>query len=583
MTEDQDLADWLGPLPHDSGPAVPPSSGITVSGGGGELAIGGPYEGADRFDKSVALWSPSLRSADSDVLPSKRLVDARVRDTLRNDAYVSGGETLHKDNIVGAAFTLNAKPSLRALGKGFDDTWEEEFQEEVEEKFLLAAEGLDNWLDASGRNGLTAMIRLVVGIYVQTSEVLASVEWLRDPGRPFNTAIQMIDLDRLSNPPNMRLTDRIRGGIELNRRNRHLAYHVRRAHPTDFGNPDSWVWDRIEARKPWGRMQMIYISEQKRVDQTRGIADMVAALKELKITKQFRDVVLQNAVVNATYAASIESDLPSEAVFQSLGGGNIDADKIQELISNYAAGYLGSIAEYTGGAKNMQIDGVKIPHLFPGTKFQLRPAGQGIQNMDFEQSMLRYIAAILGVSYEELSRDYTNTNYSSARASMANSWKFMLSRKKMVADRFASIVYRLWLEEQINKGLISSMPRRPEGWLYQGQNLDALSQCDWIGASRGQIDELKETQAAVLRINNGLSTLEYELARLGMDYRKVLRQLAREDKLKKTYDVLQQLTDTTNQENASTGSRGTKASVEQSQLVDLEDRITALEERPHEQ
>jgi len=576
---DPEIQDLLGTVAHDASPAVPPAPQVHTTGVGGEQAIGGAYEGASRHDNTMALWSPPLRSADAEMLPEKRTVDARTRDTLRNDAYVAGGANLHRDNIVGASFTLNAKPALRALGKGFDETWEEEFQEEVEEKFTLAAESLDNWIDASRRFSLTAMIRLVVGVYVSAGEVLASVEFLKDSDRPFTTAIQMIDTDRLSNPPSMSLNDRIRGGVELDARNAPIAYHIRKAHPSDYGNPDAWQWKRIPIRKPWGRMQMIHIFEPNRIDQSRGISEMVSALKESRMIKSLRSVSLQNAVVNATYAASIESDLPSEAVFQSLGGGNLDADSIQEAITNYAEGYLGAIGEYVGSSKAMQIDGVKIPHFFPGTKMKLQPAGSGGPiGSDLEQSMLRYLAANLGVSYEQLSRDYTQTNYSSARASMAETWKFMQARKKAVADRFASIIYRLWLEEALNKGRISSMPRRPRGWLYEGMNLDALAVCDWIGASRGQIDELKETQAAVLRINNGLSTLEYELARLGQDYRKVLRQLSREKKAKERYDVLPDPTDTTNQMNAASGSRGTKASVAQSQLADLDDRLTAIEE-----
>lgn len=574
MKYDPANIELLGPVPHDAGPAAPPVS-VVQTGTGGERAMGGAFDGASRFDKSIALWAPALKSADRDILPEKRTIDARSRDTLRNDAYVAGGANLHRDGIVGASFMLNSKPALYALGKPFDETWEEEFQQEVEEKFTLAAESPDCWLDAAGRNGLTAMTRLAVGVYVAAGEFLASAEWIREAGRPFNTAVQLVDTDRLSDPPTKTLTDRISGGVETNGWGRPIAYHIRRAHPSDIGNVDAWKWDRIAAKKPWGRPQIIHIFEQQRVAQSRGVAEMVAALKELRITKKFRDIVLQNAVVNASYAASIESDLPTETVFQALGA-NLDPEKVQEVITNYAEGYLGAISEYAGGSKALAIDGVKIPHLFPGTKFNLKPAGSGSPTIDFEQSLLRYIAAILGVSYEELSRDYTKTNYSSARASMANSWKFMQSRKKMTADRFATTVFRLWLEEALNKGEIQSMPRLPVGWLYQGQNLDALSMCDWIGASRGQIDELKETQAAVLRINNGLSTLEYELARLGMDYRKVLRQLSREEKLKTQYGVLLTPTDTTNQENASTGARGTSATA--MVLTDLEDRVQALEE-----
>ena len=580
MNLEPEIQELLGSVPHDAGSAVPPAPIGHAVGVGGERAIGGAYEGASRHDNAMALWSPPLRSADAEILPAKRLVDARSRDTLRNDAYSAGGANLHRDNIVGAAFTLNAKPSLRALGKGFDETWEEEFQEEVEEKFTLAVESPDCWIDASRRFSLTAMIRLVVGVYVPAGEVLASVEYLRDPDRPFATAIQMIDTDRLSNPPAIPSNVRVRGGVELDSRNAPTAYHVRKAHPTDFGNPDAWQWKRVPIRKPWGRQQMIHIFEPNRIDQSRGISEMVSALKESRMIKSLRNISLQNAVVNATYAASIESDLPTEAVFNSLGGGNMTAESVQEAITNYAEGYLGAIGEYVGNSKAMQIDGVKIPHFFPGTKMKLTPAGSGGPiGSELEESMLRYLAANLGVSYEQLSRDYTKTNYSSARASMAETWKFMQARKKAVADRFASIVYRLWLEEALNKGQISSMPRLRRGWAYEGMNLDALSVCDWIGASRGQIDELKETQAAVLRINNGLSTLEYELARLGQDYRKVMRQLSREKKLKTKYDILQDQTDTTNQMNAASGSKGTKASVEQSQILELEDRVLAIEEK----
>ena len=108
----------------------------------------------------------------------------------------------------------------------------------------------------------------------------------------------------------------------------------------------------------------------------------------------------------------------------------------------------------------------------------------------------------------------------------------MQSRKKLVADEMANAIYRLWLEEAINTGRLKTFPASKAGLLYTDGVLnlmfDALSSCDWIGAARGQIDELKETQAAVLRIKYGLSTHEDELQRLGKDYRRVYAQLQRE-------------------------------------------------------
>lgn len=519
----RDKAETLLGSPRLSQVSGTPAPTFTPSGAGASPGMDSAYDGSSQINRDVALWSPSFNSADGDLLGSKPLLDARVRDTIRNDAYVQGGADLHQDNIVGAMFALNAKPDFKILG--LDEDWADAFQEEVESKFTLWAESPNNWPDASRINTFTSLIRMGIGVHMAAGEMLASVEWLRDGiNRPFNTAIQFIDTDRLSNPNGAMDTPFLRGGVVRNIYGAPQGYHVRMSHPGDYTAPDAWRWKYVPIRKPWGRLQMIHIFQQTRPDQTRGVAAMVAALKELRITKRFRDVVLQNAVVNATYAASIESDMPPEAVFQALGGGNIG-----KSVEQYAGGWLSAINKYAGGSKNMQIDGVKIPHLFPGTKLQLRPAGQGGPlGTEFEQSLLRYISAILGVSYEQLSKDYSNVNYSSLRGAMTETWKYMQSRKRMVADRLASTIYMLWLEEAINAGEITAMSRKRPNY-YEGLNAEAYTKCDWIGASKGQIDELKETQAAVLRLKYNLSTFEDECSRLGKDWRTQFRQREREN------------------------------------------------------
>lgn len=498
----------------------------------GDSAMGGAYDAADRFDRQLAGWAPALRSADMDLIPDKSVLDARARDMFRNDAYVQAGAAAHKDSIVGSMYVLSAKPMSKVLG--MPESWEEEFQEEVENLFTLWAESPSKWVDAAGQNDFTQTVRLATGVYTYTGEVLATAEWLRDKGRDFATTIQMIDTDRLMQPDQQWNNPLVRGGIKHDRRGRHLSYFIRVAHPTDYRQlamlENGQYFREVEAEKPWGRRQVLFIREQMRVDQSRAVSELVAGLKELAITKKFRDVTLQNAVVNAMYAATIESELPPEAVYQQLGGGNLGQTSV-----NYAETMLTAMSQYANASQHMKIDGVKIPHLFPGTKLHLHPVGTpGGVGQQFEASLIRYLAASLGLSYEELSRDYTKTNYSSARAAMANTWRFMQSRKKLVADGTANFIYRLWMEEAINNNKLSTFPKSKAAMLYTDGRLnmmfDALTAADWIGAARGQIDELKETQAAVLRIKWGLSTHEDELSRLGKDWRKVFAQKEREQK-----------------------------------------------------
>ena len=549
---DKKTLELLGEPATDSGDA--PVSGVirALTGTGSDLMITGEaYEGASRFSRELAGYAPAIRSADGDLLPSKGISDARARDMGRNDAYVQGGATLRKDNIVGSYFMPNHKPMSRVIFGKEDTDWEDEFSEECEENFALDTESPDNWIDASGHNTLTEMVRMTIDQHTRGGESLASVEWLRANRRPCSTAIQLIDTDRLSTPPEFMGDDNVRSGVRRDMYGAAVGYYVRMSHPSDWRTPLSYEWKYVPVRKPWGRIQMIHIFEQMRPDQTRGIAAMVAALSEMKMMKNFRQMVLQNAVLNATYAATIESELPSEAIFARLGGDD-SPEKIENMILNYVGGHFSAMDKYMGSSRNLKIDGLKIPHLPPGSKLNLRGAGQGGPlGTDFEQSLLRYIAAILGVSYEQLSRDYTNTNYSSARAAMNETHKAMLTIKRKVADRFATHVFRLWMEEQVNNGLLTTWPKRAPS-IYEGRTFEAMTQVDWIGAARGQVDELKETQAAILRMSHGLSDLETENARMGFDWKKRFRQMKRENEWKEHYGVLPDPIDTKNQENSLT-------------------------------
>lgn len=536
VTYDPEIEELLGsPAAPRAGPAAPPAVvRVPATAGGTPLAMGGGFEGADRFDSSVALWSPPLQSADADVLPDKEIGDARARDMLRNDAYVQGAANLHKDNIVGAQFLLNARPDSRAIFGKYDEVFEDEFQQEIETLFDLYAESPNNWIDASRTNTFTSLVRLAVGVHLAGGEVLATAEWDRRASGEFKTMVQMIDTDRLSTPDKYLNEKDVRAGIRFDRNGAPQTYYIRKEHPHDVRwNWQMPEWSEIAVRKPWGRLQVIHIHEQIRPDQSRGYSDLMSSLKATHIGKKVREINLQRLLTQSIYAASITSDLPSDTVFAQLGGNDLTAEQAQKMITGYAEGYLGAIAQYTSGAKNLAIDGVKIPHLFPGTKLDLlAPPKDNFDVSGFETSLMRYQAAAAGVSYEQLSRDYTKTNYSSFKAAGAETRKFMQSRKKIVADRFASAIYRLLLEEAVNANRLSTFPARKAGLLYTNSVLnlrfEALARCEWIGASQGQVDELKETEAAVLRIESGLSTAEDELARLGKDWRKVYRQLRRE-------------------------------------------------------
>lgn len=499
------------------------------------VPTGAGFEGASGTSREMMTWNPPSMSATQEVESAKEILDARSRDAARNDGTISAAAQTRMNNAVGSRYLLNARPNYQYLG--LDREWAKDFQEEVEGMFNLAATSVNCYFDVTGKMTLVDMLRLSVMEELVVGETAIKVVWDTTPGRPFRTAFQMIDSDRIMTPPRKMNEGNIVGGVQLNAYGRPEGYYIANRHPAEFYGSTDEDFTYVPAAYSWGRHQMIHSFMPRRINQIRGLSTVFAGLKDIRVLRRFRDIVLQNALINATYAATVESELPNDVVAVMMGGGD-DPEKVKSAYLNYAGAMSDVLNKFMGNSKNIQVDGAKVPHLLPGTKLQLRPAGQGGPlGTDFEKSILRHIATTLSVSYEELTKDYSETNYSSAKAGTNETDKSMAALKAGHTDRIAGIMYMSWFEEMNAAGKIETMRYRKVPNFWDGMNRDAFCAAMWIGGGRGQIDELKETQAAVQRMRNGLGTSEIELGRLGLDYREVYAQLAEEKALRQELDI----------------------------------------------
>ena len=546
-------------------PAVPASAGVPAA---DQVALGGgAFEGAAVLSRELSSWRAGNGSADRDVFPAKNVTDARAKDAARNDAYIDNGIEKYKDAVVGAKFVPNASPNIDYLSrkdKRFDEVWLEEFQTEVEAKYELAAESESRWFDAQRTKRATDIIRLGLASILVQGEMVASSEWIRRARRPFKTAFLLIDPTRLDDPgvyAGGTLTNKnVRRGVRVNQYGEHIGYYIANEHPHDYYpmtvSANGQNFQYVPKETPWGRMNILHAFEEKRIGQTRGISKMVSALKEMRMTKSFREIMLQNAIVNATYAAAIESELPTEQVFEMLGGTDVDPKQFAQGIAGYTGGFLSALASYLKDSNGTMLNGVKIPHLFPGTKLNLLPAGQGGPlGTEFEKSLVRYLAANFNMSYEEFSGDFSGVNYSTLKGAVNETSKHMKVVKRTYAERIANFMYTNWLEEMFVNGTIDSMPRNAPAF-WEDLNREAYSQAEWFGSGRGQIEELKESQAAGLRLKSKISTFEDEMAHLGKDWRRAIRQQAREKEFAQRYGIDLEVQD--NSLNAASGAPRSK-------------------------
>ena len=462
----------------------------------------GAHHGASTTDRETASWMPSFGSADADLLDDLPMLRARNRDLAINNGIASGAIQTITDNVVGTGFRLSAKPDYRALGR--DKVWADEWSNHIEALWRTWADGTD--CDAGRTLNFAGLTQLVFRSGLLNGEALALPLWLPGDG-PFATRVQVIEADRLSTPPHKNDGKGMRAGIEVNAYGAPQAYWIKKTHP---GDHFAWAstaddWQRVPAFTQWGRHRVIHVHDKERTGQSRGKPLFAAVMKQFRMLDKYQSSELQAAVINAMIAAFIETPMDQDSIVEMFGG---DADQYMQDRNAYIK-------------NRVRLKGGAVMPLFPGDKLSsFAPSRPADGFAPFVEAMSRHVAAALHMPYELLLKDFSKTNYSSARAALLEAWRFFNGRRQWLSAHWTQPVYELWLEEVIEAGLIEA----PD--FYEHRRAYARSR--WIGPGRGWVDPVKEAKAAQTRMDIGVSTLENECAEQGLDWEEVLEQRARE-------------------------------------------------------
>lgn len=472
------------------------------------------YQAADPIAQDLIGWNPVLASADADYLPERDSVVARIRDMVRNNGWAAGGLQRELDNVIGDELRLSCKPDWRTLG--LDQDWAHEYATYIEGRWRQYTRDPRFYCDAERHSTMGGLFGLAYRHYAADGDAIAVLKW-KPRGWRWATTVHIVDPDRLSNPQDREDTDLQRGGVDLDEEGLSaIGYNFRRRHLNDvpMAMAQSFTWDHLPRETAWGRPIVVHHYDKLRAGMTRGIGRLTPVLEKLKMVDKLDKVELQAATLNAILAAFIESPM-DHALLQDL---------IDDGHGSAINGYQSARTEFHE-KRRVMLGGVRIPTLFPGEKIGFQMATRPNQGFEaFEAVSLRNIASALGISYEQLSQDWSKTNYSSARAALLEVWKTLTARRSKFAARFCTPVYLAWLEEEFDLGDVPLPAGAPD--FYDG--LAAYAGCKWIGPGRGWVDPVKEKQGALLGIGGVLSTLEDESAEQGRDYQETIEQIARE-------------------------------------------------------
>lgn len=483
---------------------------MAAAGQGAQMS--GAYAGASYRDLGMAGWTPYPGSADADLLPDLETLMSRSRDMGRNNGIAAGAHQTLKDNIVGAQLRLSCNPAWRLL-PGWTPDQARQWGNLTEAKFASWAE--TTACDAAGELNLLGLTLQALAGAMVNGDAIGLPLWLNDPHSSWRTKLLLVESDRLATPPVLTGRDDIRGGIERDYYGKPVAYYIAKRHPGDalagtwMGTAGLQEWERVPAITEWGRRRVIHLHDKERTGSSRGKPVVSAVMREFHMAGKYAANELEAAVANSLVAAFLESDLGPDSAAALFGE---DKQSVRD-----------SWRDSLGDLRVRSMKGAGIIPLPVGAK--LSPFTPGRPNAAFEAFMLatlRHIAAGLNMPYELLLKDFSKSNYSSARAALMEAWRYFQGRRRWLMDVWLRPIFDLWLEEAVNAGEIEA----PDFYA----NRYAYTRCRFIFAGRGWIDPVKEAQAAAMRLETGISTLEAECAEQGLDWEEVLEQQSYEQR-----------------------------------------------------
>ena len=471
-----------------------------------------PYDAADLNSDHMSEWAPYLWSPDGELNVYRDRIVSRVRDLVRNDGWAAGAVTRILDNAIGANFRPLPKPDFNALAHftgnpGFDADWAYDFGKAVLAGVRLWGHSRGRWNDAQRVLTLPQQMRLGFRHKVVDGDALGVLHWL--PERcgaglaRYATALQVVDPDRLSNPFNVFDRQDLRGGVVIDPANHDVAvgYMIRKAHQGDWFNAvKSLEWEEIPRETAWGRPIVVHDFDSDRGGTHRGGAGVLTpVIQRLKMLIKYDGAELDAALINAIFGAFIESPF--------------DANMVADALSDQVGAYQDGRAEFHKD-RRVSVAGAQVTQLYPGERMNYATAERPSGNFaEFEKAVLRNIASAAGLSAQQVSNDWSDVNYSSARGAMLEFWKTLTRRRDDFASGFGQPTYHALVEEMFD---VDDLPLPPGAPPFE-EFADLYARAKWLGPPRGWIDPVNEVKGAVLGMDAALMDYDELCADQGAD------------------------------------------------------------------
>lgn len=423
------------------------------------------YEGA-RQGRRTEGWIAGGTGANAEIAPALHRLRDRSRDLVRNNPYATKAVQALVSNMIGTGLQPRARAATPDIARLADRLW-----------LQFSAQ-----CDADGLTDFAGLQALMVRSLVESGEVLVRFRDRRvEDGLAVPLQCQVLEADHLDSWKSEDLPDGgfILQGIEFDAIGRRRAYWLFPRHPGELRGVGSAASQRVPADR------VLHLFDRLRPGQVRGVPWLAPVILKLRDLDDYDEAELVRKKIEACFAAFVTGAEDE----QTLGQARIDAS----------------------GSRIESFEPGMIEYLEPGKDVKFATPSSAGGYAEYMRMQLHAVSAGVGLTYELLTGDLSQVNYSSIRAGLIE------FRRRMEALQWQLLVPGLcrpvWQRFVV---AAQAAGRLPEGEIT----------ADWTAPRFEAVDPLKDIQADVLAVRAGVMTLKEAIARQGYEPAQVLAEIA---------------------------------------------------------
>ena len=435
---------------------------------------------------SVGRRNSTLRADRTDADAASRArqrLSFFARDMVRNTPFGTRAQQVIRSNIVGDGIipkvvlknsTLTAAAQKRLRDEGMD----------LIERHLDTTD-----IDRHGRMNLYGLQGLMVNTVVDAGEVLVRIHQLDPEDDTFAIPLQLEVLE----PDFLDMTKygffddgaEIRDGIEYDAEGKRTAYWLYPEHPGGDWSPGTLrgVSERVDVS------EVLHIYRLDRPGQQRGVSWFAPVMQRLVDLADHEDAQLMRQKIAACFA-----------VFRNVGV----EKKAGAGLGNVMPGMIYDVGE------NEDV------------KFAVPPGVEGYD--EFTRSVLRSVAAGMGITYEALTGDLSQVNFASGRMGRlemdnnVSGWQWLMMMPQLLQPLGRHFI-EAWASKA-DRRLIEQRETRSLDW--------RTVTLEWMPPRRFIVDPSREFTALKEAVRSGFASKQQIIRQLGVDPERLLAEIAQD-------------------------------------------------------